>query len=522
MAINKVGSKGIVDCSVAAADFAPGTVTDVKLNATQNLSSKTITLPNTSVTSGMLAGSIPNDKLANSSITASGTAVALGASITLNNEFIEWQSVITSNTTMVAGRGYFVNTTGGAVSMTLPASASIGDLVVIKDYAGTFATNNLTILRNSHNIQGVASDSKLSTNRASVVLVYVDATKGWLYTNEHNVASLENNVFVAATGGTVATSGDYKIHSFTGDGNFVVSAAAGEVAVVDYIVVAGGGAGAGIMGGGGGAGGYRESHSTPVSGPYTASPLATPTGIPVSSQTYPVTVGGGGAIGAPGGGYPAYGGTPGSNSVFSTITSAGGGGYANGCEPAGKGGSGAGKARYAGSGYAGNTPPVSPPQGNPGGDIPSRPSHADNIGAGGGGAGAAGGDANSDPYPTPSVYRAGPGGAGVTSHITGSPVTRAGGGGGGSRTSNTVAYANATAAGGAGGGGNGGFSPNGAQCNGVAGTAGSANTGGGGGGGLYHGPNLPAPFPQMPGQQDRCLPGGGGGKGIVIIRYKFQ
>ena len=91
MAINKVGSKGIEDGSVAAADFAPGTITNVKL-----------------------AGSIANAKLANSSITVSGTSIALGASGTLNNEFVQWQSVITGNTTMVAGRGYFVNTTGGA------------------------------------------------------------------------------------------------------------------------------------------------------------------------------------------------------------------------------------------------------------------------------------------------------------------------------------------------------------------------------------------------------------------------
>ena len=296
MAINKVGSKGIEDGSVAAADFTPGTVTDVKLNATQNLSSKTITLPNTSVTSGMLAGSIANDKLANNAITIRGTSRALGTSVTIGVD-VDWQSVITSNTTMVAGRGYFVNTPSGAISMTLPSSAVIGDTIAIKDYAATFASNNLTILRNGHNIQGVTNDSLITTARASLVLVYVDATKGWLFTDEHNVADLEKNILVAATGGTVATSGDFKIHSFTGDGNFVVSAAAGPVAVVDYLVVAGGGAGGGIMGAGGGAGGYRESHSTPVSGPYTASPLATPTGLSVSVQTYPVTVGGGGAIG---------------------------------------------------------------------------------------------------------------------------------------------------------------------------------------------------------------------------------
>ena len=362
MAINKVGSKGIEDGSVAAADFTPGTVTDVKLNATQNLSSKTITLPNTSVTSGMLAGSIANAKLTNSSITAAGTAVALGASGTINNEFTEWQSVITGNTTMVASRGYFVNTTGGAVSMTLPASASIGDFVAIKDYAGTFATNNLTILRNSHKIQGVANNSILSTNKASVILIYVDATRGWLYTHEHNVGDL-GGTFIAATGGTVATSGDFKIHSFTGDSNFVVSQVGNSVGstTVDYLVIAGGGGGGiattGISGGGGGAGGYRESFPNPATG-----------GLSVSAQTYPITVGGGGSGGPSSS-------ANGSNSVFSTITSAGGGkgGVGNAGGPAGGTGSNGGSGGGGGSnnsnpanpgpGGSGNTPPVSPSQG---------------------------------------------------------------------------------------------------------------------------------------------------------------
>jgi hypothetical protein len=91
--------------------------------------------------------------------------------------------------------GYFVNTTSGVITVTLPASASIGDQIAIKDYAGTFATNNLTIARNGHNIQGVANNSLISTNRASLVLVYVDATKGWLFTDEHNVADLGQALF---------------------------------------------------------------------------------------------------------------------------------------------------------------------------------------------------------------------------------------------------------------------------------------------------------------------------------------
>jgi hypothetical protein len=93
---------------------------------------------------------------------------------------VDWQTVITGDTTMVAGRGYFVNTTSIAITMTLPASAVRGDEVWIIDYAGTFDTNNLTVGRNSHNIQGDASDLTVSTERAGFTLVYVDSTQGWL------------------------------------------------------------------------------------------------------------------------------------------------------------------------------------------------------------------------------------------------------------------------------------------------------------------------------------------------------
>ena len=78
---------------------------------------------------------------------------------------------------MVAGRGYFVDNTSAAGLVKLPLSASAGDTVAIKDYAGNFGTNNLTIQRNGHKIQGVANNSQITTNRASVTLVYVDATK---------------------------------------------------------------------------------------------------------------------------------------------------------------------------------------------------------------------------------------------------------------------------------------------------------------------------------------------------------
>ena len=91
-----------------------------------------------------------------------------------------WQAVKTSSFTAVAGEGYFVNTTGGVNTATLPSSATIGNEVSIIDYAGTADTNNITIGRNGHNIQGAASDMTVSTERAAFTLVYVDSTQGWL------------------------------------------------------------------------------------------------------------------------------------------------------------------------------------------------------------------------------------------------------------------------------------------------------------------------------------------------------
>ncbi len=94
-----------------------------------------------------------------------------------------WQAVKTSGFTAAAKEGYFCNTTSAAFTATLPASATIGDFISFIDYAGTFDTNNLTIGRNGHNIQGSATDLTVATERAGFTLVYVDATQGWLLQN---------------------------------------------------------------------------------------------------------------------------------------------------------------------------------------------------------------------------------------------------------------------------------------------------------------------------------------------------
>jgi len=404
--------------------------------------------------------------------------------------------------TAVSGRGYFVDTTSTAITITLPASPSTGDIVAFKDYAGTFSTNNLTIGRNGSNLDGASSNKAINTNHTSMSLVYVDATQGWKSVEEGTGFIGEN--FIVATGGTVTTCGNCKIHTFTSPGTFCVSGIAGCAAnnLVSYLVVAGG-AGSGGMtpncnggGGGGGAGGFREVKS-PVT-PYTASPLCghgTPGNrITVTATGFPITVGGGGA----GKTSNACVGGSGSNSVFSTITAAGGGGGGSGnCGGPERNGVAGGSGGGGGSGPAtagtGNTPPVSPSQGNPGGTSGGSP-----YGAGGGGGATAAGT-NSGPAAV-----SGPGGAGATTSITGSPVAYAGGGGGGGRNPSPAGGVT-HGTGGAGGGGRGQGPDNG-------GSGGTANTGGGAGGGV------PSATPGVP----NAGSGFNGGSGIVIIRYKFQ
>ncbi len=462
------------------------------------------------------------------SITNSGTASGFGATGAAS-----WNTTVkTGDFTAVAGEGYFVNTTSGAINITLPAG-SAGSVVAIKDYAKTFDTNAATLVRNgSDKIGGVAGNAIINTEGVAITLVFIDSTQGWLVTDDGLQSSASTAQYVAATGGnTVATCGNFKIHTFTGPGTFCVSSAGNAEGsnTVDYLVVAGAGGGgmggnAGSLpnpscqkdgGGGGGAGGYRES-SGAASGCYTRSPLgACVTALPVAASPYPVTVGGGGS-GAPSNCNP---GTNGSNSIFagsSTITSTGGGGGGskNAGTPGGSGpfsgntgGSGGGAthrnsptANSTTGGGAGNTPPVSPSQGNPGGNA----NNPWNNARGGGGGGAQGSGA--------SGCNSGDGGAGFTSCITASPVGYAGGGGAaGGPALGPAPSAMAD-------GGEGGVMqapgtdrvPNTFGAGDGAGgsetkTAGTDNRGSGGGAGN----------PASSG-------GANGGSGIVVIRYKFQ
>jgi len=445
-------------------------MSEVKVNKISPRSGTDVTLGDSGDTFTIPSGATINNQ---------GTAVNFGATGSAS-----WVTTVkTSTFTAVAGEGYFVNTTGGVVTVNLPAGTA-GAVVAIKDYAGTFDTNKVTLVQNgSDKIGGSTVNATLTTEGIAVTLVFIDSTQGWLVTDSGLQDEAPTAQYVTATGGSVTCSGNFKIHTFTGPGTFSVSCAgnASGSNTVDYLVVAGGGGGGadGYAGGGGG-GGYRESPGT-ASGSYSVSPLGTSPAValPVPATSYPITVGGGGAAQA------CTDGANGSNSTFSTIISTGGGGGAAENRNGLPGGSGGGSSYGPKTGGTGNTPPVSPAQGTNGASMPGPAASTNYNQGGGGGATAAGISGTSS--------ASGAGGAGATSSINGTPTARSGGGGAGTGDSNVPG------AGGAGGGGNGGATPNGV------GAAGTVNTGGGAGGG---------------GKGDGQ--GGAGGSGIVIIRYKFQ
>lgn len=245
----------------------------------------------------------------------------------------------------------------------------------------------------------------------------------------------------------------------------ITTATLGATPTVEYLVVAGGGGGGSGHGGGGGAGGYRTNAGTSGANSSPESQFSVSAGT-----SYTVTVGAGGA-----GGSSNANGAAGSNSVFSTITSVGGGYGAGYVKIGGNGGSGGGTSGRTDAGGAGTSA-----QGFAGG-AGGTDNTSYGAGGGGGGAGAVGGNG----YGTgTSAGVGGAGGSGISSTITGFATIRAGGGGGGSNTS---------AAGGAGGGGAG------ANSSGAAGSA-MMTTGSGGGG-------------------NNQSAGGAGGSGVVTIRY---
>ena len=389
-------------------------MSEVKVNKISPRSGTGVQLGDSGDTSHYLLVTIPSGATINNQ----GTATNFGATGSAS-----WTTTVkTSTFTAVAGEGYFVNTTGGAVTVNLPAGVA-GAVVAVKDYAGTFDTNAVTLVQNgSDKIGGSTDNKRLGTEGIAATLIFIDSTQGWLVTDDGLQSSLAGLTYSA-----------------------------------DFLVIAGGGAGGSQKAGGGGAGGYRASFNSETSGGGGSSETA----LQLSpGTTYTITVGGGGAGVSSG---PTAKGNDGvassiTGSDITDITTVGGGGGGNDGSP-----NGAGRDGGSGGGAGGNGPnPVAggsgtTNQGFDGGNGYAGPSAS---GGGGGGAGAVGVSITGD------GQAGGNGGTGVASTITGSSVTRAGGGGGINESS---AGSGSGGSGGGGGGANGG------------GSAGSTNTGSGGG-----------------------------------------
>jgi hypothetical protein len=314
-----------------------------------------------------------------------------------------WQSSVVTGTTLsaVAGNGYWIDTTSNACTVTLPASASVGDTIEFSDYKRTWNTNNVTINPNSLNFQGYSSPNPVyDVNGQSVRIVYSGATQGWIPTSDDDVT-------------------DEVPQGYT----------------VEYLVVAGGGGGghgrtSGYWASGGGAGGYRNSYSTETSG--RNSSTETPASL-TNGSTYTITVGSGGSAGASDG---LSGNDGNDSSIIGTgvsITSIGGGRGIGGSQTTGTsgfdGGSGGGGA--AGINFSSCTGGLGTAgQGFDGGNVVNA---AD--ASGGGGASADGQDGNN-------ANNNRVGGAGLSSSITGSAVTRSAGGMGAKNSAGTTQTAN--------------------------------------------------------------------------------
>ena len=147
----------------------------IKLQSPAHSASQSYTLiyPTGNVTAGTF--------LKVASVTGSGTTGV--GQLSFAAAGTSWQAVKTSSFTAAAGEGYFVNTTSGVITMSLPAG-TLGDEIAFIDYAGTFDSNTFTVSANgSEKIHGSTDDLTISTERAANTLVFTDSTQGWLLKN---------------------------------------------------------------------------------------------------------------------------------------------------------------------------------------------------------------------------------------------------------------------------------------------------------------------------------------------------
>src|SRR6056300_1931804 len=152
---------------------------------------------------------------------------------------IAWQSAIkTASFTAVAGEGYWVNTTSGAITITLPASASVGDQIIFTDYARTWATNAVTVNQNSLNFQGNSSPNPVyNTSGQSVNIVYSGATQGWIPNSDDDVTDKQSYSadFLVIAGG--ASGGRAGSNSAGGGGAEVIEILSQQKHLVEVVLL---------------------------------------------------------------------------------------------------------------------------------------------------------------------------------------------------------------------------------------------------------------------------------------------
>tara|TARA_R100000995_G_scaffold80531_1_gene52421 strand:- start:4279 stop:4989 length:711 start_codon:yes stop_codon:yes gene_type:complete len=185
---------GSADVALALTSFATSNGKNLYYKLTGTLAAnRTVTMPSSAervfIVEDATSRSSSNYTLTVKTVSGTGVTIPVKAKMVLYSDGTNVHSgpmtkgyvTVTGAYTAVAGDQVMVNTTGGAITVTLPTSPSTGDEVSLLDARGTFNTNNLTIGRNGQPIEGAATDDVLSTAGQSITLVYVDATRGWTY-----------------------------------------------------------------------------------------------------------------------------------------------------------------------------------------------------------------------------------------------------------------------------------------------------------------------------------------------------
>ena len=297
MALTKINTNGVSDSAITSAKINDGAITNDDINATLDLSSKTVTLPAASVT-------------AHATNPTKASIEALGIDLPA------------------------ADLTGTIADARFPST--------LPAISGANLTGIETVTKSTTAPSSPAAGDMWFDTTAGINIMKVWNGIAWSFMNK------DSTIYTVATGGAVTTDGDYKVHTFNSSGTFTVTTLGADT-TLDYLVVAGGGGGGeGYYGGGGGAGGYRNSFNSESSGGGGSSESA----LTATLTAYSITVGGGGAGATTQGNDASNGGS----SIFSTITSIGGGGGASRNSGSGAaGGSGGGGARAGDGGGSGTS-----------------------------------------------------------------------------------------------------------------------------------------------------------------------